>query len=233
MALPAQADVAVSDNILQKGLFSPPKCGGASDCLCEADIRYPQISGMKDTKQQEAINAGIKKSAEQLKCEGTPAKTASKGDNFSVSHGYEITYQSPDVIGFKFTDWAYEGGAHGNGAVEGMIIDTATGKILSIDDIFGAKNIPAVNKVVYDTLAPKSDGIFRDEIESRKGNFIRDDKCNGCTLVMDKSGMDVIFQTYEVAPFADGNPSVPVPASLIAYPALSKTLSASRSAGSP
>jgi hypothetical protein len=211
----------VSEKTLQKGLFSPPKCDGASECLCESDIKYPVIGGMQDEAKQETLNADIRKSAEQLKCQGEAVKGESKGNNFSIKHNYEVTFQSPAILSLKFTDWAYEGGAHSNSAIEGMIIDLGTAKALSTNELFGDKNSAGVNQVIYDTLAPKAEGIFRDEVENRKGSFIKDGKCNGCTLVMTKDGLNVVFQEYEVAPFADGNPSVLIPAKYIAYPGLS------------
>lgn len=221
---PYVAAATVSEKILQKGLFSPPKCDGTTECLCEADIKYPVISGMQDDGKQNIINDAIRKSADQLKCQGEPAQTRGKSDNFSVRHGYEVTFQSPAILGFKFTDWAYEGGAHGNGSVDGLIIDLESGKMLTPDDIFGLKNIVGVNQVIYDALAPKSDGIFRDEIESRKGAFIKDGKCQGCTIVLGKEGVQVIFQSYEVAPFSDGTPTIAIPARYISYPAIARAL---------
>jgi len=218
--LPVQAAVTVTEKTLQKGLFSPPKCDDKDECLCEADIEYPLVEGMKDAEKQASLNVAVKKTAEQLVCKGEAAKTASKGDNFSIRHKYEVTFQSPDILSLKFTDWAYEGGAHSNSAIEGMIIDLESGKTLTIDDIFGRKNIKEINQIIYDALAPKAEGIFRDEVESRKDSFIKDGKCQGCTLVMSKNGIIVIFQAYEVAPFADGNPEVLIPVKYISYKAL-------------
>jgi hypothetical protein len=42
-------------------------------------------------------------------------------------------------------------------------------------------------------------------------------------LVLAKDGVDVVFQTYEVAPFADGNPSVTIPTTYVVYPGLAPT----------
>lgn len=218
--LPAHAQVHVEQKQLQKGIFSPPKCDG-DGCLCEADIKYPIITGMENTRAEETLNASIRKSAEQLECQGTAAKATGKGDNFSIWHGYEVTFQSPSILGLKFTDWAYEGGAHSNSQIEGMIIDLRTGKVLAVDDIFGRHNIAAINKVIYDTLAPKAEGVFIDEVNSRKDSFIKNGKCGGCTVIMGKNGISVQFQAYEVAPFADGNPSVPIPAKYVVYSGLS------------
>jgi hypothetical protein len=101
-----------------------------------------------------------------------------------------------------------------------MTIDLKSGKMLTVDDVFGQKNIAAVNQIIYDTLVPKAEGIFIDEINKRKGAFIKDGKCNGCTLVMGKDGINVIFQSYEVAPFAEGNPTVVIPDKYVAYAGL-------------
>ena len=35
------------------------------------------------------------------------------------------------LLAFKFTDWAYTGGAHGNGSIIGVIVDLDKGKLLS------------------------------------------------------------------------------------------------------
>jgi len=223
-AFSAHADAVVVEKTLQKGIFSPPKCDGAEGCLCESDIKYPVIAGMKDMKKQEMLNADIEKSAAQLKCQGKQVKNAGDGDNFSVTHTYEVTFSSPDILAFKFSDWAYEGGAHGNGTIEGTLIDLQTGNILSPNDVFGTKNIAEINKVIYDTLVPKSEGVFRDEIEGRKDSFIKDNKCGGCTLIMMKDAVQVVFQAYEVAPFADGNPSIIIPVQYIAHPAIANAL---------
>lgn len=226
--LPAQAEVRVMAKTLQKGLFNPPKCDGADECLCEADITYPVIEDMRDSEAQASLNASIRNAADQLKCQGLPAKKTSKGDSFSIKHSYEVTFQSAKILGLKFTDWAYEGGAHSNGSVEGQIIDLETGKVLAVDDIFGRTNIPAINKIIYDTLAPKAEGIFRDEVENRKESFIKDGKCQGCTLLAGKNGISVVFQSYEVAPFAEGNPEVVIPVRYVVYKPIVEALAVSK-----
>ena len=215
------AEVRVTDKLLQKGVFTSPECAGASDCLCEADIHYPVFSGLLNPETQDQLNDGSRKSAEQLKCQGKPAEAAGGNDHFSVKHTYEVTFQSQKLTGLKFVDWAYEGGAHGNSMVDGLILDNNSGKILSLAEILGSHSAE-VNHVIYETLAPKSDGIFRDEIENRKDSFIKDGKCKGCTIILSKEGVQVVFQAYEVAPFVDGNPAVTIPAQYIAYPAIAQ-----------
>jgi len=239
----AQAAVVVEEQVLQKGLFANSKCPpGASDpaydeCQCDADIRYPQLNGLKDNQAQKAINDSFKRDAEQAMCAGEAVKTSPKTDNkkepekspSSASHHYEVTFQSPTMLGIKLTDWAYTGGAHGNGSVSGVIIDLEKGNVLSINNIFAEKDMPAVNQVIYDTLAAKpEEEVFRDQIESRKGAFIVDSECQGCTLMLMPDGVHVVFQTYEVAPYAAGNAEVSIPTKYVTYPPILTALTDSK-----
>ncbi len=235
----AHASVTVKELVLQKGLYVKANCvadpadPAYDGCKCDADIRYPQIEGLADMAAQVALNASFKHDAEQAQCEGDVAKDVPKAASdkkeekspSSASHHYEITFQSDAVLGLKFTDWGYTGGAHGNGSVTGIIIDLAKGKILALGDIIVAQNIAGVNTVIYNTLSAKPEGeVFRDQIESRKESFIDKGQCQGCTLVLEQNGLNVVFQTYEVASFAQGNMEVGIPSQYIIYPAISAAL---------
>lgn len=218
------AETTVTEQILQKGVFLVTGCDDGRPCLCEADIKYPLISGLKDGAAQTSINAGIRKNAEQVKCEGEPSKETSKENSFTITYSYQIPFQSPQIISFLFNEWAFEGGAHGNGIIDGMIIDLETGKILTVKELFDDKKLGEVNQLIYNTLIPDAQDIFRDGIEKRKTSFIQDGKCNGCIVTLGKDGIHVAFQTYEVAPFSSGNPTVTIPFTYSSYPAIAAIL---------
>jgi hypothetical protein len=235
---PARAEVHIVEHILQKGLFVAADCKADStdpsydDCQCDADIRYPEITGLANNAVQQTLNENFKHSAEQVKCEGkqvdAPAKPAAKESQIStssVSHHYEMTFLSPSVLGLRFTDWEYTGGAHGNGAVQGAIVDLEKGKLLTTADLIAAQNFAAVNQVIYNTLSAKPEGeVFKDQIESRKDSFINEKECQGCTLTLTPNGVQVMFQTYEVASFAEGNMEVTIPAQYISNAAVKQAL---------
>ncbi|MEI7669837.1 MAG: DUF3298 and DUF4163 domain-containing protein [Pseudomonadota bacterium] len=222
----AFAEVKIEEVQLQKGAFSVAGCDDASQCICESDIKYPKISGLKDSAKENAINESLKKSADQVKCEGETIKNIEKQENnFSITHNYETSYQSADILALKFSDFAFEGGAHGNGTVEGAIIDIVNEKILTVNDIFNEKDFSDINLFIYNALLPDSEGIFRDEIENRKASFIKEGRCNGCTIILDKKGLNVVFQTYEVAPFSSGNPAITIPIKYVSHPAIKTAIS--------
>jgi hypothetical protein len=230
------AAVTVSEQILQKGQFAKaackpdPKDPDYNECLCEADIRYPRIEGMGNVSTQDKLNAWFKQQAGQTLCEGDavsmPVK-ASKADISSktLSIHYDVTLSSLRILGFKFTDWSYTGGAHGNGSAVGVIIDLNNGRLLGALDIFSAANLDKVNASIYKALAAKpEEEVFRDQIEARKGAFIKGDECQGCTLILTPEGVHVLFQTYEVAPYGAGNTDVLIPAEYVSYASVKEAL---------
>jgi len=233
----AQASVIIEDHLLQKGLFAKADCKSDpsdpayDECRCDADIHYPVLTGLINTDAQALLNEGFKRMAQQARCDGVPTpapEKESKKSPSSATHRYETTFSSPHLLGLKFTDWAYTGGAHGNGSVTGVIMDLQKGKLLTIGDIIAPADMSAVNAMIYDTLAAKPEGeVFRDQIESRKGAFIDANDCQGCTLTLMPDGVHVVFQTYEVASFAQGNIEVPIPAKYVTYPLMVEALSKS------
>jgi hypothetical protein len=242
-ATSAEAEVTVSEQIMQTGQFIKPGCHSDSkdpdydECICDGDIRYPQLTGVTDPVIREKLNDWFKQQAAKTVCEGDNVAKSEKDvaantkAHASLSVHYETTFTSAKILAFKFTDWAYTGGAHGNGSVIGVILDASSGKFLTATDIFTAKNMDAVNKAIYDALTAKpEEEIFRDQIEARQGVFIKNGECEGCTLTLTPEGVHVLFQTYEVAPYGAGNTDVLIPTKLIGNAALAEALASQKQA---
>ena len=220
----ANAEVTVSSKIVQQGLFRTSDCQMSNnevtpaECLCRADIRYPEITGLGDAKLQTEINAKYKKQAEENKCEGETTSAAEKEGQYSSKSSYNIIIKSAKLIAIELNYSAYMGGAHGSDITKEDIIDIKTGKILSPNDVFTAKNIPAVNDVIYQALIEKEkkeEGILPDSVEERKGAFIKENKCNDCNIKVDKKGVSVVFDNYAVSSFAAGPQTIVIPDELI------------------
>lgn len=216
-----QASISkVKEQILQKGLFLSLDCKEkiTPDCLCEADISYPIISGLGNETTQAVLNQNFKKVAEaEYKCEGKPTKITEDIGKNEVFLRYKVTFESPEIL--SILNYGYEfgaGAAHGNESAEGFIIDVETGKKLSAKDIFG-ENIDQVNQVIYEKLIPIG---FPDKIKERKGKFIEGDICNDCSLFLSKEGVKIVFTKYAVTPGVEGNPEVLIPKKYITYPAI-------------
>lgn len=229
-ALPraASADVMVENQALQSGLFVKEDCKpegmeGFNECACLADVHYPVLSGMTNVEKQKQLNADFLVAAEKQRCEGKESSIESKDEPASSTYNFEVTYQSASLLGIRHESWAYTGGAHGNGAIAGSIIDLDQGKILTMAELFAGKDLPAVNSYIHDVLSAEPEGeVFHDAIESFKGEFVTEKECKNCAVLLTEEGVKVVFQTYAVASFANGPMEVLIPDKFIAYSSVQK-----------
>lgn len=222
----------VKQQVVQDGLFlyseSDCKKKITPECLCEADIAYPVISGLGDKMAQLELNNAFKKDAEDSQCPGKPIIFTGEMEREEFSLSYFVTFNSPEILSISTNSYRFSvGAAHANATTSGLIIDVDSGKVLTTNDIFG-KNIDQVNQVLYDKLIDRAGGeptteesnLYVDEIKVRKGRFIEGDVCNDCSLSLSKEGVIVIFTNYTVDNAVDGNPEVLIPNRYIVHPAI-------------
>lgn len=207
-ATPVHANVNVENQEYQSGLFVKASCKpegteGFNECLCLADVHVPFITGMKDAEKEKQLNSYFRSMSEKQKCEGTEADQETNDEPASSTYNFEVSFQSPAFLGLRFESWAFTGGAHGNGMVEGAIIDLDSGKLLTNPDIFS--DLKALNKYIYDALSAEPEGeVFHDAIEGFGGEFLTPTECKSCTVLLTPEGIKVVFQTYAVSSFANG-----------------------------
>lgn len=224
----AQVQVNVENQEFQSGLFANAACKpegteGFNECLCLADVHVPFITGMKDAEKEKQLNAFFRSLAEKQKCAGTETDQETSEEPASSTYNFEVSFQSPTFLGLRLESWAFTGGAHGNGTVEGAIIDLASGKLLANTEIF--TNLGALNKYIYDALSAEPEGeVFHDAIEGFGGVFLTPTECKSCTVLLTPEGVKVIFQTYAVSSFANGPMEVLVAENMIASPAIRDAL---------
>lgn len=128
---------------------------------------------------------------------------------YSYQTSYEVKYNANGKLSIIYFDYVYTGGAHGNGFATLYNFDINTGKHYQINDIL---KIPAnysnVTEYVFQYLSTH-------EPNSNFVKNISDFNINKDTqFSFADDGINLIFQEYEVAPYAAGNPQVFVPSSV-------------------
>lgn len=227
-ASPAYADVNVENQEFQSGLFAKANCKpegteGFNECFCLADVHVPVITGMKDAEKEKQLNAYFRSLSEKQKCAGTEADQETTEEPASSTYNFEVSFQSPAFLGLRLESWAFTGGAHGNGTVEGAIIDLANGKLLANPDIF--TDLGALNKYIYDALSAEPEGeVFHDAIEGFGGVFLTPTECKSCTVLLTPEGVKVVFQAYAVSSFANGPMEVLITENMIGNATIKDTL---------
>ncbi|AZN42985.1 stalk domain-containing protein [Paenibacillus albus] len=196
------------------------------DEVFDYELHLPVISGMKDAKYQQALNANIAARAmavaedlhKQAKADAAEADGSYEFRPYSVYVSFEVMSDGSDAAGnmlsFKVLTYTYTGGAHGATIAQTYNVrNAATASQVKLKDLFGSSYKTLINKAVSAEIAAHSDLYFPDTFKS-----ISDSQA---FYVKDNKGY-IIFQQYEIAPYAAGMPEVavniPAPSNLASLP---------------
>ena len=128
---------------------------------------------------------------------------------YEVEETFDMTRGDETCISFKQTDYSYLGGAHPGTMYSTVNFDTATGNVLDFADVVSDEN-SAYNFVVDYILNlmadPSYDGYFFDGYTTTVSNF----DLNG-RWFFSNDGFVVIFNEYDVAPYAAGHFEFTIP----------------------
>lgn len=183
-----------------------------------SELSYPQVSGLKSKKAQENINQTFTKHAKEAYKSYLKVKQADKDDknevwcdgktcNYMYATQYKVKYNQDGELSILLYDYVYEGGAHGMGAVTSYNFKVSSGKQIKIADILTSKQkYTKVQKYAYNYMRNREPFYVEkqsDVLVNKHSQFY-----------YSKDGIYLIFQEYEVAPYAAGNPSVKIPSSV-------------------
>ena len=173
---------------------------------CTASMVFPVVEGAKGKK---ALDAAFKKlsGGEMSKdvCEGSSADMP-----YTVEDDYTVTKAKLPHFGITFHSYSFTGGAHGMWGATCKVADADTGDVFALATKLTPENRKKLSALVVAALKKEhgveklSDaGFFVDDIDL-------DDKANVC--VGPKGGLEVLFNPYEVGPWAMGAPTVAIAA---------------------
>lgn len=179
---------------------------------------YPQVSGLKNNTAQKKINAvltshvkhsyqsylQLKENEKEIKnedfCKENPSSC-----NYTFNTRYEVKYNAGGVLSILLYDDSYTGGAHGMSVVTSYNFNISSGYKITLNDVLKSKkSYQKVKKYVSDYMLKHPDLFF-------------DPTTNDFTINKDtsfnytKEGIGLVFQEYEIAPYAAGTPSINIP----------------------
>lgn len=97
----------------------------------------------------------------------------------------------------------YEGGAHGVSLLTAMNFDNATGRRLSLGDIFVPGHEKRLNEILFKALEEKTGKHGIDELKA-EGYLCNTDIYAPQNFILDSDGMTFIYNAYEIAPYDKG-----------------------------
>jgi hypothetical protein len=191
----------------------------------EIAVQYPEITGPGNTnfeKFDQVVRASITKKVASFKKEMAPEEGEdtrpenSMGSDLTI--GYNFNLAQDDLISLTFSVSSYyQGAAHPNSYSETINYDLKNGKVLKLADLFkpGAKYLQAISAYCIDDLKKQSkdkDGMLDDE--SIKSGASPTPK-NYERWTINKKGLGIDFDPYQVGPYVAGPQYVTVPYSAL------------------
>lgn len=187
----------------------------------EEFLVYPQVINMNDQKAQGKINDVFKKHIEsayegylKLKEDMEKFKEEEKEHckefpyscEYSYITRFEVKFNQDGKLSILFYDSIYSGGAHGIETVATYNFDTKTGELYTLKDIISDES-------KFESLTEYAKKYMKDHQELFfEENIIGDFKVSEDTqFYFTESGIDLIFQQYDVAPYAAGHPTISIP----------------------
>ena len=178
----------------------------------EVHVEYPQFTGANKI----AIDK-LNKLMRQAVNDNMPAGEASEeaDSTYTYSCEYTIHHLSPDLVSVSLYFYSFTGGAHGNGSSIpfNYTIDGTAPREITIENVFGRKpHLATLQKLVR----PKLFKHLYDEEQSAStedSEWINQGTENIDSLSdisIDRTGITFNFQSYQVACYAAGAPSIKV-----------------------
>jgi len=180
------------------------------------EIDYPRFRGAKFAE----VNDAYRRAAQAAEAEALEAFAEQRDDEYF--RGWETLQRGTaaqagaQAVGIRLLVWAYTGGAHGNGGTLCSLVDLRTGKFAKPGDVFAgadwrAKLLPRVDsglRRLFKTKPGFSDAVPREELlEALKADT---------RFCWGEAALTIVFDPYEVGPYAHGTYEVVLPYASIA-----------------
>lgn len=172
------------------------------------DINFPKVSSTKYIEGVDKINTIIEKDIFTWREDLTQLSKQYEKDfkdskdeliPFELVTKYDVTYNDNNLLSIPMDYYQFTGGAHGLTTKIGYNFQVDTGNKLKLKDLFNDnfdfKTI--INKKVSEEIAKNPQEYFGDGADF-KG--IKDEQ----DFYLDKDGLVVYFQLYEIAPYSSG-----------------------------
>jgi len=195
----------------------------------EIDAEYPQLTGSGSAnyeKFNQTIRGLVSKKVVAFKTEMAPSAddppldlpAESMGSDFNVAYNIELA--KDDLISVLLNVGSYSAGAaHPNSYSEVVNYDLKNGKLLKLSDLFqpGSKYLQVIASYCIADL--KKQGKQKGENSMLDDDWIQrgagPDADNYGSWTMGKKGLEIVFDSYQVAAYAAGPQYVFVPYSAL------------------
>ncbi|MDF2724535.1 MAG: copper amine oxidase domain protein [Paenibacillus sp.] len=212
ISAPLPAPIASQVTVTSKMIESPSE-------IMKVTIQIPVVSGMTDTDYQQKLNERIEQQAmkdlETMKKESEEAVADAKKAGYEYRpYEVNISYETKSsgnaedqgILSLEVKTYTYTGGAHGGTRAD--LYNAAVGgkeaADLTLEQALGEGGLAKADKAMREQFARVPNVFFADAVSSFKGVSPEQ------PFFVEQGVVNLVFQQYEIAPYAAGIVNIPV-----------------------
>ena len=176
-----------------------------------AKLKYPQVDRLSSQKVKEKLNKGFQTYIEKSAKEWADIQKDAEEHNYTADYqtDFEVRYNQAPFLSIVTSNYKYTGGAHGNTIVESFNYHIENGKRIYLTDILvDEEQIKSVQNFVWEYAIERPE-IFYPDLKKEDVLLTKD-----TAFYFNDTGITLLFQQYEIAPYASGNQEIVVPEAL-------------------
>lgn len=180
-------------------------------------VRIPVLQFHRDPDRTKGVNLAIEEFAEEriadfiAACDESVLPATEGVPPSDLAMGWSPLLVSPTLVSFRFDSSEYlSGAAHPENSARAFTYDLAREQILDLDDIFASSSIALeeISLVVRERLRARWPELSSDDFTSQVHPGTEPTPENYRNIGITKEGFLVIFDPYQVAPYARGTQTV-------------------------
>ncbi|WP_054742978.1 DUF3298 and DUF4163 domain-containing protein [Cellulosilyticum ruminicola] len=182
------------------------------------DVKVPQVHGFSDKKFEKLLNHRfLQEGTNKAKTAIQNAETYNKQSletnipplKFEYLSNFTIIESTSPYFVLEFLDYEYSGGAHGLSTQKYIVTDTLNNTEIMLKDLF-KENTPYIERINAEITTQIKERTAKGEYFFTNGDGFTSIK-DTTQFYIDKHGQIIIvFNVYEIAPYAAGAISFPI-----------------------
>lgn len=168
------------------------------------EINYPAIEGKWDFNLtiENLIESRKNEAYEDIKEMGSDGEYP-----YEMFINYSVYYADDNFVSLVMYVYTFAGGAHGGTVAHSINYDLNRSALLKFSDLFEPEALNVISEYCINEL--NSGDVYSEDDWVKTGAAPKEENYSAFTIT--ESGLNVIFQQYQVAPYSAGMPEVLVP----------------------
>lgn len=177
----------------------------------QSKLKYPQVKKLSSKKAEEKINNDFTTYIQNSAEEWEEIRKDAEENNYKSDYqtDFDVKYNQPPYLSILTSNYMYTGGAHGNTVVESFNYDTTEGTRIYLTDILTSEDqLKDVQNYVWEYAIERPE-IFYPDLKKEDVILTKD-----TAFYFNDTGITLVFQQYEIAPYVSGNQEIVIPEEL-------------------